>query len=88
MFMHLYFETGIHIRALPVYGMYQPDTIYTIKVNDVEYLITANEGDSKDYSKCPLNTKGFSEEIRAADADIAGNTNTLNTKCLSHLSAV
>ena len=81
MFMHLYFETGIHIRALPVYGMYQPDTIYTIKVNDVEYLITANEGDSKDYSGFPLNTEGFSEEIRAAEADIAGNIITLDTKC-------
>ena len=81
-------KTGIHIRALPVYGMYQPDAIYMIKVNDVEYLITANEGDSKDYSGFPLNTEGFSEEIRAADADIAGNIMTLNTKCLSHLNAV
>ncbi|XP_022337795.2 mesenchyme-specific cell surface glycoprotein-like isoform X1 [Crassostrea virginica] len=67
-------DNGIHIRALPVYGMYQPDAIYMIKVNDVEYLITANEGDSKDYSGFPLNTEGFSEEIRAADADIAENS--------------
>ena len=44
----------------PVYGIYQPDAIEYLKVNGIEYVITANEGDSRDYS-------GFSEEVRVGD---------------------
>lgn len=66
------FGIGINIRPLPVYGMYQPDAIHVIKVNGEEYLVTSNEGDSKDYSGYALNTVGFSEEIRAKDASFSG----------------
>ena len=51
------------IKALsnwPVYGVYMPDAIKYIKVNGVDYVVTANEGDSRDYS-------GFSEEERIKD---------------------
>lgn len=68
----LIFGIGINIRPLPVYGMYQPDAIHVIKVNGEEYLVTSNEGDSKDYSGYALNTVGFSEEIRAKDASFSG----------------
>lgn len=44
----------------PVYGVYMPDAIKYIKVNGVDYVITANEGDSRDYS-------GFGEEERIKD---------------------
>lgn len=67
-------DGGINIRPLPVYGMYQPDAIHVIKVNGEEYLVTSNEGDSKDYSGYALNTVGFSEEIRAKDASFSGNS--------------
>jgi hypothetical protein len=43
------------VKALsnwPVYGVYMPDAIKYIKVNGVDYVITANEGDSRDYSGC------------------------------------
>jgi len=51
------------IKALtnwPVYGVFMPDAISYLKVNGIEYFITANEGDSRDYS-------GFSEEERIKD---------------------
>lgn len=51
------------VKALgnvPVYGMYQPDAITYVKIGGTDYLITANEGDARDYD-------GFSEEERVDD---------------------
>lgn len=50
-------DNVINIRNWPVYGMYQPDAIANFAVNNQRYLITANEGDARDYS-------GFAEEAR------------------------
>lgn len=47
----------------PVYGVYMPDAIEYLKINGTDYLITANEGDSRDYN-------GFSEEERIKDESI------------------
>ncbi|MEB3310094.1 MAG: choice-of-anchor I family protein [Snowella sp.] len=55
-------DVGINIRNVPVFGMYQPDSIASFTVNGQTYYVTANEGDSRDYS-------GFSEEIRVSSAD-------------------
>jgi hypothetical protein len=46
-----------------VVGMYQPDAIATYTINGVDYLITANEGDARDYD-------GFSEEVRVDDLNL------------------
>ncbi|RCU42890.1 esterase-like activity of phytase family protein [Corallincola holothuriorum] len=43
-----------------VVGMYQPDAIASYSVDGMAYLITANEGDARDYD-------GFSEEARGED---------------------
>jgi hypothetical protein len=51
-------DNVINIRNWPVYGMYQPDAIATFTARGTEYLITANEGDARDY-------EGFAEEARA-----------------------
>jgi choice-of-anchor I-like protein len=53
-------DGGINIRTWPVSGMYQPDSIVSYEASGLTYLITANEGDSKDYD-------GWSEETRVAD---------------------
>lgn len=50
-------DNVINIRNWPVYGMYQPDAIASFNVDGQRYLITANEGDARDYS-------GFAEEAR------------------------
>jgi hypothetical protein len=41
----------------PVKGMYMPDAMASYAVNGTTYLVTANEGDSRDYG-------GLSEEVR------------------------
>ena len=51
-------DNVINIRHWPVYGMYQPDAIANFSIDGQAYLITANEGDARDYA-------GFSEEVRA-----------------------
>ena len=53
-------DGGIHMKRWPVLMMYQPDAIATYDVNGATYLVTANEGDIKDYD-------GFSEETRVAN---------------------
>lgn len=39
----------INIRNWPVMGMYQPDAIASYTVNDETFIVTANEGDARDY---------------------------------------
>jgi hypothetical protein len=50
-------DNTINIANWPVLGMYQPDGFAVYKVSGKTYLVTANEGDARDYS-------GFSEERR------------------------
>jgi DNA-binding beta-propeller fold protein YncE len=50
-------DSGINIQAWPVAGMYQPDAIASYEVNGHTYIVSANEGDARDYD-------GFSEETR------------------------
>ena len=68
----LFFFLGIHIQDWPVYGMFQPDSIHVVQSHGVEYIITANEGDVKDYSDLPLQTTGFSESVRVKDLTLSG----------------
>lgn len=58
-------DGGINIRNWSVKGMYQPDAIASYSFNGKTYYITANEGDSRDYT-------GFSEEFRIADLTLEG----------------
>lgn len=50
----------IDIRNWPVFGMYQPDGIAPIKYRNQTFVITANEGDARDYV-------GLKEEARVKD---------------------
>ena len=53
-------DGGINIKSWPVSGMYQPDAIKAYRAEGQTWLVTANEGDSRDYA-------GFSEELRVKD---------------------
>ncbi len=53
-------DGAVNIRNWPVYGMYQPDSIAVFEANGSTWLVSANEGDSRDYD-------GFSEEAAVAD---------------------
>ncbi len=53
-------DDAVNIAAWPVLGMYQPDAIAAVTPSGTTYLITAKEGDSRDYDN-------FSEEARIKD---------------------
>ena len=53
----------INIRQWPVKGMYLPDTIACYKVGPKTFLITANEGDAREY-------EAFEEAIRIGNGDV------------------
>ncbi|MDJ0508604.1 MAG: choice-of-anchor I family protein [Crocosphaera sp.] len=56
----------INIQSYPnLLGMYQPDTIDSYTVDGKTYIVTANEGDGRDYD-------GFSEEERVEDLTLDG----------------
>ncbi len=42
-------DGAVNIRNWPVFGVYMPDSITTYDFNGVTYLITANEGDGREY---------------------------------------
>ncbi|MCA9728398.1 MAG: T9SS type A sorting domain-containing protein [Candidatus Eisenbacteria bacterium] len=56
-------DDGIEIANWPVWGMYQPDAIASFRSRGHTYLVTANEGDSRDYD-------GYSEEARIGSLDL------------------
>ncbi len=53
-------DGAINIQNWPVLGMYQPDAITAYRTKGKSYIVTANEGDARDYD-------GFSEETRVGD---------------------
>lgn len=53
-------DGAINITNWPVLGMYQPDALASYEVKGETFIITANEGDGRDYD-------GFSEEAEVKD---------------------
>lgn len=55
-------EDGIvgNFRTWPVFGYYMPDAITYTEIDGTGYIVSANEGDSRDYD-------GYSEEERVED---------------------
>ena len=64
----------INISTWPVKGMYMPDAIHSFETDGVTYIVTANEGDARDYD-------AYSEEARikdlALDPAVFPNADTL-----------
>ncbi|MDX1629438.1 MAG: choice-of-anchor I family protein [Fulvivirga sp.] len=56
----------IKLNTWPIKGMYQPDAIAYYSVDQKRYLITANEGDGRDYT-------GYSEIVRVGDLALDEN---------------
>jgi len=52
-------DSRINIRPWPVFGMYEPDAIGHYKVRGRSYVVTANEGDARDWP-------GYAEEVRVS----------------------
>lgn len=49
-----------------LYGMYQPDTIASYKVDGRNYVVTANEGDAREYIDSALSGGSVEDENKAA----------------------
>lgn len=56
-------DDGIHIQSWPTYGMYMPDAIASYQRGNATFIISANEGDARDYD-------GYSEEARVKDLQL------------------
>lgn len=59
-------DDGIAIQNVPTLGMYQPDAIASYSRGGRTYIVTANEGDARDYDE-------FSEETRVEDLTLDPN---------------
>ena len=69
-------DGAINIAAYAgLFGMYQPDAIAAFEIFGKQYLITANEGDARDYD-------GFSEEKRVKDLALDPETESPRGKPL------
>jgi DNA-binding beta-propeller fold protein YncE len=53
-------DGGVDVRNWPVFGILQPDAIGTYRTDGEQYVVTANEGDSRDYGS-------FSEEVAVSE---------------------
>lgn len=56
-------DGGVRIAPWPVRGLYMPDAIAAYRVGGQDFLVTANEGDARDY-EC------FGEEERVGGVDL------------------
>lgn len=56
-------DDEINIATWPVQGYYLPDSIAAYQAGRHTFIVTANEGDARDYD-------GFSEEARVGDLDL------------------
>lgn len=50
-------DEEIRLRAWPVFGMYMPDAIARLTVNEKDYYLTANEGDTRNEDARVMNLK-------------------------------
>ena len=56
-------DDAINIQHWPIMGVYQPDTIRLYETDGATYVVTANEGDARDYD-------AWSEEFRVKDLQL------------------
>ena len=56
-------SSSIDIRTHPTLGMYMPDAIKVVNIAGQDYIVTANEGDARDYD-------GYSEEERVKGLEL------------------
>lgn len=56
-------DDAINVTTWPIMGMYMPDAIATYSVDDKTYLVTANEGDAREWGD-------FEEEINFDDVQV------------------
>ncbi len=67
-------DTKINIRPWPVKGVYMPDAIASYQVKGKTYIITANEGDAREYIVTDpvtgVETPSFVENVRIGSSSV------------------
>ncbi len=56
-------DDAVEFRSVDAFGMYQPDALASYNVGGTNYIVSANEGDAREYEGTP----GFVGEDRVAD---------------------
>ena len=72
-------DGGINIRDWPVRGLFMPDSIDSYNFNGTTYLVTANEGDGREY---------LTETASEAECVTAGGFDFDNGDCLHYLDEI
>lgn len=67
-------DDGINIQPWPTKGMYQPDAITTFQRGKNTFILSANEGDARDY-------EGYSEEVRVKDLTWTRKLSPMQPNC-------
>ena len=66
-------------RLWPVWGMYQPDSIASFQVDGTPYLVTANEGDHREYAGftdiAPVSSLKLDEALLRGTPELASDEN-------------
>lgn len=72
-------DGGVNIRSWNVFGTYMPDAVDAYSVNGALYLVTANEGDGREY---------LTDEADAAACTLAGGFAFDDGDCLHYLDEI
>ncbi|KAB0241041.1 PEP-CTERM sorting domain-containing protein [Microcystis aeruginosa EAWAG127a] len=77
---------AVRINNWPVFGLYQPDTIATVTIAGQTYLITANEGDTRDEAR-RVSTLTLDPNVfpNAANLQLARNLGRLDVSTIDGL---
>jgi len=81
-------DGGVNINNWPVFGLYQPDTIATVTIAGQTYLITANEGDTRNEAR-RVSTLTLDPNVfpNAAQLQLAQNLGRLDVSSIDGLNA-
>jgi hypothetical protein len=72
----------ISIKSWPVWGMYQPDGIAAFRDRNATFLVTANEGDVREYAGLPGGSEAVEIEDVALDSVAFPQATTLKNRTL------
>ena len=73
-------DDGVNIKSWPLRGLYMPDSIDVFEANGINYIVTANEGDAREYL-----SKGVADE---AACTAAGGFDFDDGECLHYLDEI
>src|SRR5690606_25728911 len=72
-------DDAVNIRSWPVFGVYMPDSADAYTVNGKTYLVTANEGDGREY---------LTEAVDEADCSNQGGFDFDDGDCFHYLDEI